>query len=311
MHKNKILVAVDGSSQALEAVKYLAQVLPPGRNRVVLYNISDQFQELYSDLDNNPLYRTKIPAMKRWAADERQSMATFMKAAKEILFEAGFDESSVTMKVLTEKLGIASDIMKESYDGYRAVVVGRTGMSRWKDRLVKSAVIKLVAKIKHIPVVVVGGQTFNKAFLIAFDGSRGAMKGVACMGAVLGGGRNRAMLFSMLSHRGHFWIRDGEYYAADGEVVPSPETLEAVAPVMTQARDCLVETGIAPELISSSIQIVEANRAAQIVEVAQNCGYGSVVVGRRGFINFVEQLVVGRVSDKILKMADDLAVWII
>jgi nucleotide-binding universal stress UspA family protein len=311
VHKNKILVAVDGSDQALEAVNYVALVMPPERTRVVLYNISNQFSELFSDLDHNPLYRSKIPAIKSWAADERQGIGACMKGAREILFKAGFDPDSVTVKVRTEKLGIATDIMKESYDGYHAIVVGRTGMSRLKDRLFKSAAVKLVARIKHIPVIVVGGQAFSNSFLIAFDGSRGAMKGAACVGALLGGGDNKALLFSMLSHRGHFWVKDGEYSVFENEKEPSPKTLDTISPVIDEAKQCLVETGITPESITGKVQIVESNRAARIVEVAQNCGYGSVVVGRRGVINFVEEFLIGRVSSKILKMADDLAVWIV
>ena len=46
--------------------------------------------------------------------------------------------------------------------------------------------IKMSEQLKHIPVVVVGGQPEAKNLLVAFDGSRGAMKGVVCIGALTG-----------------------------------------------------------------------------------------------------------------------------
>jgi hypothetical protein len=39
--------------------------------------------------------------------------------------------------------------------------------------------------------------------------------------------------------------------------------------------------------------------------------FGVVVPGRRGLITFIDEYFVGRVSDKVLELADQLAVWII
>jgi hypothetical protein len=39
--------------------------------------------------------------------------------------------------------------------------------------------------------------------------------------------------------------------------------------------------------------------------------FGSVVVGRRGLITFIDEYFVGRISDQVLKLADELAVWVI
>jgi hypothetical protein len=39
--------------------------------------------------------------------------------------------------------------------------------------------------------------------------------------------------------------------------------------------------------------------------------YGSVVLGRRGLITFIDEYFVGRISDQVLKLADQMAVWII
>jgi len=41
-----------------------------------------------------------------------------------------------------------------------------------------------------------------------------------------------------------------------------------------------------------------------------NTGFGSIVVGRRGLISFIEAFFIGRVSSKVLNMADKLALWV-
>jgi hypothetical protein len=39
--------------------------------------------------------------------------------------------------------------------------------------------------------------------------------------------------------------------------------------------------------------------------------FGGIVLGRQGLITFIDEFFVGRVSDRVLKLADQLAVWII
>ena len=311
--RNKILVAIDGSDQSLEAVRYAGLVMPPRHTQIVLFNITSGFSDLFDDMDNHPLYQTKIAGIKKWMAEERQSMGSYMRRAAAILENAGFKPDDIDVRTQPKKLGIARDIVKESYNDYQAVVVGRTGISRFKDWLLKSAAIKLVGKIKHIPIIVVGGQTFSKPIMIAYDGSRGALKGVSCLAQLVGASDNTIMLFSLLSQRGRFWVDDGEYQLPDGtqEGEAPKEILSAIAPALEAARDQLRNAGLAANRIKQRVQVAETDRAGRIVETALNCGYGSVVVGRRGFIGFIEEFLVGRISAKVLNMADELTVWVV
>jgi nucleotide-binding universal stress UspA family protein len=46
------------------------------------------------------------------------------------------------------------------------------------------------------------------------------------------------------------------------------------------------------------------------VEEAQKNGFGTIVIGRRG-LSKVRQFMMGRVSNKVLQLARDLAVWVV
>ena len=52
------------------------------------------------------------------------------------------------------------------------------------------------------------------------------------------------------------------------------------------------------------------SRAGTIVDEARRGGFGTIVVGRRGLTK-VEEFFMGRVSNKVLQMAREMAVWIV
>jgi nucleotide-binding universal stress UspA family protein len=309
--KNKVLLAVDGSAHAMEAVRYVATVLPAATTEVVLCHVVNELPELFDELDDNPLYRTKLTAIREWIADHRHDIYGFMDQARGLLEGAGLPPDAVTVKWLPRRLGVCQDLVREIYDGYSAVVVGRAGMSRIKDIMFKSAAVHLVGKVRHIPVIVVGGPPISKRVMIAFDGSHEALKGVSWVGSLLAGGDNDVITYSILSTTGHFWIGDKEIFLPRDVPDPLAAGRETIGAHLDAARDCLLAAGMNAERVTCRIIALERDRASTLVETAMGCGYGTLVVGRRGLIGFIEAVFGGRVSQKVLKMADDLTVWIV
>lgn len=308
---HKVLVAVDGSEQSLRAIRYAAAVFPPHRTHIVLFHVQAQLLDLFSDLNAYPHYKRRVTGLKHWATEQKVDIANTMDSAVVYFRQKGFPESGVTVKTPAKKLGITQDIIKESYDGYHAIVVGRTGWSRFKDWLIKSTAMKLVAKIKHIPVVVVGGNPDAKNLIVAFDGTHGAMKGVACVGALVGTSDHHLQLYSMISHEGKFWIGDEEFFIPDNTQDPLETGKHRIGPHLEEARSRLLAEGMTADRISIKIHAVDRDRAPHIVREAMQNHYGGVVLGRRGLITFIDEYFIGRVSDRVLKLADQLAVWII
>lgn len=315
MEKNiplrKILVGVDGSDQSMEAVRYAGRIFSPQHTRIVLFNVRYQLMELFSDLEDYPHYKSRVTHVKKWATEQKAEICSFMNQACQILKNAGFDDERITVKIPSKTLGVTTDIIKESYSEYSAVVVGRTGLSRFKDWLMKSSAVKLVAKIKHIPIIIVGGTPDIKKLLIAFDGSRGAMRAVSWAGILLNGSKTDLRLYSMITKDEKFWDTEKESFLCDNNSRTVQTMDNDFCKQYLEAHHLLVEEGVMPEQISAKFHVFESRKAEQIVDEATHTHFGSIVVGRRGFVSFIEAFFIGRVSQKVLNMADKLALWVI
>jgi hypothetical protein len=87
--------------------------------------------------------------------------------------------------------------------------------------------------------------------------------------------------------------------------------VQACAPHLEEARSRLLAEGMSPDRISIKIHAVDRDRAPHIVQKAMDNHFGGVVLGRRGLITFIDEYFAGRVSDRVLKLAGQLAVRII
>ena len=68
--------------------------------------------------------------------------------------------------------------------------------------------------------------------------------------------------------------------------------------------------GIEGDRISTKIVTGVSSRAKAVVEEAKNGGYSTIVVGRRG-LSRVEEFFMGRVSKKVMQLAQEMAVWVV
>lgn len=308
---NKILVAVDGSDQSMEAVRYAGSVFSPDSTDFVLYNVGNQLSGLFSDLDAYPHYKKRVTQVKKWATEQKKEICEFMDRASKALYDLGYSPDRVSTKTPSKSLGVTEDIVKESYLGYSAIVIGRTGLSRFKDWLLKSSAIKLVGKIKHIPIIVVGGSPETDKLLLAFDGTNGAMKGVACAGSMLATAETRMQLYSMITKSHKFWDVENNVHVLDNLDASDTEKDCDLVKKIKEAKKRLEKDGVDNSRITAKVLAVDQIQPAGIVQEALENGFGSIVVGRRGLISFIEEFFIGRVSKKVLDMAEQLAVWVI
>ena len=52
--RSKILLALDGSDQALEATRYASQLFSPNRIEVVLFHVTTEIPERFWDVEKDP-----------------------------------------------------------------------------------------------------------------------------------------------------------------------------------------------------------------------------------------------------------------
>jgi len=154
--EKKILVAIDDSENAKRAVAFVANFFTPD-SKVTLFSVLQ---------DTAALCEMNSPALTPYFTSQQSSFCLLeekkkelvneaSETAKDILIEAGFAETNITVKVDLKKSGVARDIIKESQAGYDAIVLGKKGLSGIKDFILGSVSQKVFNSAKDVSVVVV------------------------------------------------------------------------------------------------------------------------------------------------------------
>ena len=311
MAAKKILVAVDNSEQAAQAVRYVSGLMSPQDTEVVLFHVLGGPSEDLAELKGAARYLTDInDNLAAWQQREREAAEDFTADRRRILLEAGFLPEAVSVQVREKQVGLARDLMEESKKGYSAVVVGRVGTSKLKDLVLGSISTKLVTKLSHVPVWVVGGSPLPGRMLLALDGSEWSLRCAEHAARILGHTEARVTLFHVIRSLSREGEGQGVPLAPEAEARLAQAAKARMEDVFGRVRACLVRAGVAEDRISQGFALNAASRAEAIVREARQGGYGTVVVGRRG-ISQVEEFFMGRVSNKVVSLAREMAVWVV
>ncbi|MCG6946829.1 MAG: universal stress protein [Deltaproteobacteria bacterium] len=293
-HKTRILLAVDGSDQALEAAHYVSQLFAPNRIDVILFHVATKIPESFWDVEEDPKLMLKEASPRASEHQQEEKIQERMKRARQLFLDRGMPEDAVEVKIQERKVGIARDIFHESQHDYHAVVVGRWGMSLLKDFLWGSIADKLLGRLTHVPLCVVGGTPQVGKVLVGLDASEGAMRAVDYVGTMVS-----AYLKVTLYHA----VR-----ALDEEIFHKAE--ESMKSVFEKATNRLETAGFGRNQITTRTATGVLSRAGALIHYALKGEYGTIVVGRRG-LSEVEEFPMGRVSNKVIHMARELAVWVV
>jgi nucleotide-binding universal stress UspA family protein len=293
--RKRILLAVDGSEQAFEAVRYVSRLLPPNRMEVVLFHVMTRVPESFWDMEKEPTLRQKPGDTGSWESQQKKEIQEFMEKARCLFLDQNIPEDAVSIKIQERKVGIARDIIHESQKDYDGVVVGRWGMSMLKDFLWGSIANKLIGRLINIPLCVVGGTSQIGKILMAIDASEGAMRALDYIGAMVDTSHWEVTLFHAIREFDTEELRRAE---------------KSMASVFETASRHLEKAGFNRNQIDLKTVTGAHSRAAVIITEALKGGYGTIVVGRRGLTN-VEEFIMGRVSNKVIHMAREMAVWVV
>jgi len=293
--KEPWLLALDGSDDAFETVNYVSKIHSLKERQIVLFAVCNKIPDVYWDLEKEPVYNGKLGELRAWETHRTKQLESYMAKARQILLNTGFPAGWVKIKLHERQKGIARDIIVEAKEGYAALVVGRKGVSRVRDVLLGSVATKLLERITTVPIVMVGRKARPGKILIAFDGSEGSFKAVECVGALMGGAGYEINLTNVMRHEEKERIAASERF---------------IAAAFDQAVERLISAGITRTRISTQIVTGAPSRAEAIVKEAEQGGYGTVVVGRRG-LSDVRDFSMGAVSNKVVQLAARWAVWVV
>lgn len=303
MNKKQILVTVDGSEQSMEAVRYVSGFFSPKQIEVTLYHVFSKMPEESWDLNNYPGYVEAMISVQSVMAERKKEMQTFMDNARKLFTDAGFPENAVTVAMPERRVGITRDISFKAQQGYESVVIGRTGLSRIKDLVVGSTAFKLIGRVSDVPVWVVEGKPETKNVVIAIDNSRGAMHAIDFAGTMLEGLDAKVCLLNVQ--------RVFSFFESDDDQVHSEEVRDQmIESILDIGKSRLVDAGVKKENITIKICKDVYSRSATIVEEAEQFGAGTIILGRRG-ISRVKEFFIGRVSNKVIHLARNQAVWVV
>ena len=293
-HK-KILLAVDGSDRSLETVRYVSKIPSFSEMGVVLFHDFSKVPEHYWDMGREASRAWRLSEVAAWERENEKRIQDHVERAKKTLWRAGFPKDTVKVKIHEWEEGIARDIAQEANRGYSCVIVGRKGMSQVKDLVLGSVSTKLIEKLSFVPLVVVGRNPQPGTLLLALDGSENSMRTVDYLAATLSSSNFEVTLTHVI--RGNNGVR-------------ITEAKEAITEVFDEAKSRLVESGIESNQITTKIITGAHSRAGAILKEAKQGGYGTIVVGRRG-LSQGRDFFIGRVSNKLIHMAKNQAVWVV
>ena len=314
--QKKLLVLVDGSERTIKTVNYVKDFMPVDENtRIVLFHVFSGIPEEYRELEKDPTCVTVIDQLRNREMEEKRIIRAHLERAKNILITGGFPERSIEIKFHCLQKGVARDIIDEARKGYSAVVLRRRGMSALKNIILGSVAVKLLQSLTFIPIIIVGQAPPVKKILLAVDASPASMKAVEFIASLLCGHGYEACIFHAIPGLGAIIFDLSELNKPElSEVNMSDTCIESfklkVVRLFQDVKDMLIKSGFESEKISEKIISGVHSRSDAIVKEAEDGGYGTIVVGRRG-LSKVEAFFMGRVGHEVVYGGKNFTVWVV
>ena len=86
----KILLAIDGSNRAMDAIRYVGAFLPPTHTEVVMFHVAAEVPESLLDLGIDPSLTADIVPISVWSRQAEKHIQEFMEEGRDVLVQAGF-----------------------------------------------------------------------------------------------------------------------------------------------------------------------------------------------------------------------------
>jgi len=284
----KILIPVDGSDQALHAAVYAAKMFPNDRTEMVLFHVDAQNPDLGKSISGNPLYDQKMKNIDKWMAADHKSMNQFMDKAVARIRGAVQPEPAIRVKIKKKQERVIDEIIRESREEYDAVVVGKTGRSRLKDKFIGSLAIKLAGKMNRIPLIIVDGDPEADKLLVSVDRREEAFKSIYSIGALLDIEKFSIAICHVARCAAKQYDTSENFSCKDSDHDCPLRDVECICPSIESMKECLVDSGILSDKISDLI-VEASNPVESTLELSKNKQIGSIVVGRRAIVPFVEE----------------------
>jgi nucleotide-binding universal stress UspA family protein len=307
--EKRILIALDGSTQAFDATMYVARHWASTKPKVTLMHVMRALPEVFCDLQKQVTFKQSLKDKHhQWVDHAKQTGEELLARAKKILTDANIPEKNVSVNLQQAQKGVARDLIAESKNGYDAIVLGRRGLSLLQAPFLGSVSTKVIQRAHDVAVWLVGGCPPASNILLAVDGSEYAAGAVRYVAGFAADSNVKIMLFHVIRAVEPAFRELFSMHAREVEAFMEQLGIETWA-MFERYRDMLVNHGVQDDRVAFKTITQASSRAAAILDEARSAGYGTVVMGRRG-LSRVYGFLTGRVTNKVLHQGEGLAFWI-
>lgn len=308
--KKMLVLPVDGSEDADKMVRYICFMFGPKQfSQITLLYVMPALPPLLVEegrKDKQMAARLKVVQERN-----KNSASEVLAASEKILLDRGFSREQLTGVCIEKKQDIPGDICrwaeKKQAD---AIAVSAVGRSKLEAFLLGENAAKVIEISREIPVWITKGKIVRKPVMVCVDNSKNAMRAVDHAGFVLSGSDCPVTLFHSKRSLRRFLPKmilettpdlDEKWLAAAGNDID---------PVMAKAKQMLLDAGISASKLSVEIRDGSRNAAADMLNAAESCGAGTLVLGKHGAGDSA-CYALGSVARKVIENAKNMAVWMV
>jgi nucleotide-binding universal stress UspA family protein len=307
---NKVLIAIDGSERTSVLVDYLSGIISARHAELVLFHVMPKAPESFWDWEKDPSNLPNAEHLRIWEVEREKQVRDLMRDIRRRLTGIGIPEYSIMISIRKVKEGIARDLLQEAQRGYDAILIGRGGFKSAGAQVLGSVAAKMAAKLHSANLWLVGKNAGSRGVIIAMDSSESAMRAVHHVSKMLNASNNSVRLVHVIRGITVSWTGQEKIFPEEYRQRLIEEAENHIKPAFDAATRILVSSGIGLEKISTGFISGVASRAGAIIDEALRGGYGTVVVGRKG-LSSVDEFDMGRVTGKLVQLAERIALWLV
>jgi nucleotide-binding universal stress UspA family protein len=308
--QKKILVAIDDSPHARQAVEYAARMkaLIAGLGFTLLHIQPPISQFLLDEAKRGGQAQAEL---NRAAARNADASRGLLARYRELMVRAGVAETEVDLLTLPRHLGVAKDILDQAQIGlYDAILLGRRGISSVQQMFMGSVSAHLIENSAVIPVWLVDGKINSTQVLVAVDGSESALRAVDHMAFMLSGNPEVKIRFFHVAPRLKDYCEiNFAQKPGDGlEALIAQGDKRCMEDFFSAALANLRAAGFQEDQIETETAATLLNVGETILSAAREGGFGTIVMGRRGMN---KSFFGGKVSYHVSQKLADAALWLV
>lgn len=153
----KILIAFDESENSMRAVDFVSNNFSPDAD-VTLFNVLLDTEAMCAmeSPELTPYFKAEQSAFCSLEDKKKEVVGQAMQKGRQCLENCGFREGRINTRTEVRQKGVARDIINEAQNGgYDLVVLGKQGLSGFKEFFLGSVPQKVLYGVKNVSVLLV------------------------------------------------------------------------------------------------------------------------------------------------------------